>query len=46
MGLGELSDQDRARIRDAVAALEPMSEEQIAAVCEVITRLRADRERP
>jgi hypothetical protein len=35
-----LSEQDRATIRAAVAALDPLTDEQIAAVCEVITTSR------
>ena len=36
-----LSDEERAAVIAAVLALEPMTEEQIAAVCEVIAGGRA-----
>jgi hypothetical protein len=39
-GAGALSEQDRAAVVAAVLALEPMSDEQINAVCEVITTSR------
>src|SRR5690606_12082409 len=35
-----LSDRDRARVRAAVLALDPLCDEQIAGVCEVITTSR------
>jgi hypothetical protein len=35
-----LSEEDRAAIRAAMAALEPMSDEQITGVCEVIIAAR------
>jgi hypothetical protein len=35
-----LSEADRAAVRAAVAALKPMSDDQIADVCEVITASR------
>jgi hypothetical protein len=37
---GALSAQDRAQIAAAVLALDPMDDEQITAVCEVITTSR------
>ena len=36
-----LSNEDLAAVRAAVLALEPMTDEQIDAVCEVITVSRA-----
>lgn len=39
-GVGELSAEDRAHVREAVSSLPAMTEEQIAGVCEVINVAR------
>lgn len=40
---GTLSDEERSAIRAAVLALEPMTDDQIAAVAEVILHQRTKR---